>query len=92
LVKQYQKLFEMDEVELEFNEEALQYIAREAIKRNTGARGLRSIIEDMMLDVMYDIPSRKDVTKCVINKEVVDKKESPLLLTGEKDKENEATA
>lgn len=92
LVKQYQKLFEMDGVNLEFNEEALRRIAGEAIKRNTGARGLRAIIEDMMLDVMYDIPSRKDVTKCLITKEAVEKTDKPLLLTDEAPKKKEALA
>ncbi|MCR6545014.1 ATP-dependent Clp protease ATP-binding subunit ClpX [Dehalobacterium formicoaceticum] len=92
LVKQYQKLFEMDGVELEFKEEALSFIAQEAIKRNTGARGLRSIIEDMMLEVMYDIPSRKDVVRCLITKEVAEKKEKPLLLTKEDVKQKEASA
>ncbi len=92
LVKQYQKLLEMDGVVLEFKEEALRYIASEAIKRNTGARGLRAIIEDLMLDVMYDIPSRKDVIKCVVTKEAVEKKEKPLLLTEERGKKKEASA
>lgn len=92
LVKQYQKLFEMDGVELEFKEEALSFIAQEAIKRNTGARGLRSIIEDMMLEVMYDIPSGKDVVRCLITKEVAEKKEKPLLLTKEDVKQKEASA
>lgn len=92
LVKQYQKLFEMDGVMLEFKDEALRYIAGEAIKRNTGARGLRAILEDLMLDAMYDIPSRKDVTKCVITKEAVEKKEKPLLLTEERPKKKEASA
>jgi len=92
LVKQYQKLFEMDGVMLEFKDEALRYIAGEAIKRNTGARGLRAILEDLMLDAMYDIPSRKDVTKCVITKEAVEKKEKPILLTEERSKKKEASA
>ncbi|MGI6683930.1 MAG: ATP-dependent Clp protease ATP-binding subunit ClpX [Bacillota bacterium] len=92
LVKQYQKLLEIDGVMLEFKEEALRYIANEAIKRNTGARGLRAILEDLMLDVMYDIPSRKDVTKCVVTKEAVEKKDKPLLLTEERPKKKEASA
>lgn len=81
LVKQYQKFLEMDSVTLEFKEEALHAIAREAIKRNTGARGLRAIIEDIMLNVMYEIPSRTDVTKCIVTKEVVTQKEEPILVT-----------
>lgn len=92
LVKQYQKLFELDGVSLEFRDDALRSIAQEAINRNTGARGLRAILEDLMLDVMYDIPSRKDITRCVITKEVADKKEKPLLVTEERPKKKEASA
>lgn len=92
LVKQYQKFFELDGVALEFKEEALLCIAREAIKRNTGARGLRAILEDIMLDVMYDIPSRGDVIKCMITKEVIMRKEEPLLVTVERKKKKEETA
>lgn len=92
LVKQYQKLFELDGVSLEFRDDALRSIAQEAIKRNTGARGLRAILEDLMLDVMYDIPSRKDISRCVITKEVADKKENPLLVTEERPKKKEASA
>ena len=83
LVKQYQKLLQMDSIDLEFKEDAVRAIAREALKRNTGARGLRAIIEDIMLDVMYDIPSRTDVSKCVVTKDVVSKKEEPLLVTAD---------
>ncbi|HHP51374.1 MAG TPA: ATP-dependent Clp protease ATP-binding subunit ClpX [Moorella mulderi] len=92
LVKQYQKLFEMDGVTLEFKEEALRAIAQEALRRKTGARGLRAILEEIMLDVMYDIPSRKNVTKCIITKEVVLHKEEPILLTVERKKKKEETA
>ena len=81
LVKQYKKLFELDGVDLEFMEDAMQAIADEALRRNTGARGLRAIIEDIMLDVMYEVPSRVDVTKVVITKDIVEKKEKPLLVT-----------
>ncbi|MFA8439460.1 ATP-dependent protease ATP-binding subunit ClpX [Pueribacillus sp. YX66] len=80
LVKQYQKLLEFDDVELEFEEEALVEIAKQAIERKTGARGLRSIIEKIMLDVMYDLPSREDIKKCVITKETVTDNLSPKLL------------
>lgn len=66
LVKQYQKMLSMDDVDLEFTPDALQAIAKEALRRNTGARGLRSIIERIMLDVMFDVPSRDDVEKCVV--------------------------
>ncbi|MGS0765287.1 ATP-dependent protease ATP-binding subunit ClpX [Syntrophomonas curvata] len=81
LVKQYKKLFELDGVDLEFMEDAMHAIADEALRRNTGARGLRAIIEDIMLDVMYEVPSRIDVTKVVITKDIVEKKEKPLLVT-----------
>ncbi|AKX93283.1 ATP-dependent Clp protease ATP-binding subunit ClpX [Moorella thermoacetica] len=92
LVKQYQKLFEMDGVTLEFKEDALVTIAREAIKRETGARGLRAILEEIMLDVMYEIPSRNNISKCIITKDVVLRKEEPLLLTVERKKKKEETA
>lgn len=81
LVRQYKKLFELDGVDLEFMPEALQAIAEEAMLRNTGARGLRAIIEDVMLDVMYEVPSRIDITKVLITKDVILKKEKPLLVT-----------
>lgn len=81
LTRQYRKLFELDGVDLEFNEDALQAIAAEALHRNTGARGLRAIVEDVMLDVMYEVPSRLDVTKVLITKDVIEKKEKPLLVT-----------
>ncbi|MED3763793.1 ATP-dependent protease ATP-binding subunit ClpX [Ureibacillus terrenus] len=74
LVKQYQKMLELDNVELEFEEEALRAIAKEAIERKTGARGLRSIIENIMLDMMYELPSRDDIVKCIITKETVTEK------------------
>lgn len=81
LVKQYEKLFQIDDVELEFEEEALRGIAKDAMERNTGARGLRSIIETLMLDIMYEIPSREDVEKCVITAEMLkDKHIRPKLL------------
>ncbi|HEX6923367.1 MAG TPA: ATP-dependent protease ATP-binding subunit ClpX, partial [Bacillales bacterium] len=71
LVKQYKKLLELDNVELEFTEESLREISKLAIKRKTGARGLRSIIEGIMLDVMFDLPSKEDIVKCTITKETV---------------------
>ncbi|GAB4262724.1 ATP-dependent Clp protease ATP-binding subunit ClpX [Thermincola ferriacetica] len=92
LVKQYQKLFELDNIALEFTDDALRTIAQEAMKRNTGARGLRAIIEDIMLEVMYDIPSRDDIAKCTITKEVVLKKEPPILVTVDRKKKKEVTA
>ena len=81
LIKQYKKLFELDGVDLEFMEDSLQAIAVEALRRNTGARGLRAIIEDVMLEVMYEVPSRLDVTKVLVTKDVIEKKEKPLLVT-----------
>ncbi|WP_028274440.1 ATP-dependent Clp protease ATP-binding subunit ClpX [Atopococcus tabaci] len=71
LVKQYKKLLEIDEVELEFEEDALREIAKKAIERNTGARGLRSIIESIMLEIMYEVPSRPDIKRVVITKDTV---------------------
>jgi ATP-dependent Clp protease ATP-binding subunit ClpX len=92
LVKQYQKLFEIDGVTLEFSDEALGAIAKETIKRNTGARGLRAILEEVMLEVMYDLPSRNDIAKCVITKEVIQRQQEPLLLTVERKKKKEESA
>ena len=80
LVKQYKKLFEFDDVELELEDEAIKEIAKKAIERKTGARGLRSIFESVMNDIMYEIPSRDDVEKCVITKETVAANEMPKLV------------
>jgi ATP-dependent Clp protease ATP-binding subunit ClpX len=80
LVKQYKKLFELEGVELKFTDEALMAIAREAIKRKSGARGLRAIMESVMLDIMYDIPSTPGIRECVIGEEVISKGEQPLIL------------
>ena len=85
LVRQYKKIFSMDNVDLVFKKDALKSIARLALKRGTGARGLRSIMEDTMLNVMYEIPTRTDIRKCVITKKVVEKKVEPLLLTDSED-------
>ncbi|GGH33644.1 ATP-dependent protease ATP-binding subunit ClpX [Paenibacillus segetis] len=90
LVKQYQKLLELDNVTLEFEPKALEAIAREAIKRNTGARGLRAIIEGIMLDVMYEVPSREDITDCVITEKVVIEKTAPELETKKNKKQEES--
>ena len=80
LVKQYMRLFEMDNVELEFDEDALKEIAHLTILRNTGARGLRAILEDIMLPVMYEIPSREDVAKVIITKDAALKHSEPILV------------
>ncbi|HBH62593.1 MAG TPA: ATP-dependent Clp protease ATP-binding subunit ClpX [Nitrospiraceae bacterium] len=84
LVKQYQRLFSFDNVRLKFAEKACTAIAREAVKRKTGARGLRAILEEIMLDVMYEIPSQPDIKECVITEEVITKKEKPILTYEEK--------
>ncbi|HIK49638.1 MAG TPA: ATP-dependent protease ATP-binding subunit ClpX [Oscillatoriales cyanobacterium M59_W2019_021] len=80
LVKQYQKLLGMDNVELEFQPDALRAIAQEAYRRKTGARALRSIVEELMLDIMYELPSRKDVTRCTITREMVEKRSTSEIL------------
>ncbi len=80
LIKQYKKLLAMDGVELEFTEEAIREMAREAIERKTGARGLRAIVEEIMLDVMYEVPQAKGVKKVVIDKDVVLKRKQPILI------------
>jgi ATP-dependent Clp protease ATP-binding subunit ClpX len=80
LVKQYQKLFEMENVLLKFTEGALAAISVEAIQRDTGARGLRAILEEIMLDVMYDLPGRDNVKECIISEEVVERKKDPILV------------
>jgi ATP-dependent Clp protease ATP-binding subunit ClpX len=80
LVKQYQKLFEMEKVNLKFTDGALVAIARQALKRKTGARGLRSILENAMLDVMYDIPSQDRVKEVVISEDVILNKANPIVL------------
>lgn len=80
LVSQYKKLFELEEVNLKFTDEALQAVAKSALQRKSGARGLRAILESVMLDIMYEIPSTPDVRECVVAEEVITKGETPLLL------------
>ena len=80
LVKQYQKLFELENVKLKFTEGSLRAVSQDAIKRKTGARGLRSILENLMLDVMYEIPSQSNIKECIISEEVVLNKERPIIL------------
>ena len=84
LVRQYAKLLSFDDVELEFTPEALREIARQALTRKSGARGLRAIIEGVMTDTMYELPSMDNVRKCVITKEAVLNQEKPQLIFGEK--------
>ncbi|MCD6288870.1 MAG: ATP-dependent Clp protease ATP-binding subunit ClpX [Anaerolineae bacterium] len=81
IVKQFQRLFSLDDVELVFTQDALEATAEEAIKRKTGARGLRTIIEESLLDVMYEIPSRPEVVRCIVNADTIQRKTPPLLLT-----------
>ena len=90
LTRQYQRFFGYDSIELEFREDALWEIADKALERETGARGLRSIIEHALLDVMFELPSRTDVNKCVITKETIEKNLRPTLLTegGRSDRQN----
>ncbi|MGI5901514.1 MAG: ATP-dependent Clp protease ATP-binding subunit ClpX [Desulfitobacteriia bacterium] len=92
LVKQYEKLLEMDGIALEFKEDALKAIADEAIRRNTGARGLRAIIEDIMMNIMYDLPTRTDVTKCIVTKETILKRIDPELVRNEEKINEEESA
>lgn len=90
LVKQYQKLLEMDDVELEFNKEALEAIVDKAIERKTGARGLRSIIEEIMRDIMFEVPSTPNISKCIITKETVLDKKAPELIIKDKTEEGQS--
>ncbi len=80
LVKQYQQLFKIEGVDLQFTDEALKAMAKEAVKRKSGARGLRAIMEETMLDIMYELPSKKNVSECVVGEEVVLHNEEPILL------------
>lgn len=79
-MKQYKKMLELEKVKLSFTDSALRAIARLAMERKTGARGLRAILENIMLDIMYDIPSRNDVKECLISEEVVLNNEKSILL------------
>lgn len=90
LVKQYKELFHMDDVELEFEDAALELIAKKAIERKTGARGLRSIIEESMLDIMYEMPNRDDMEKCVITKETIENKGDPTLVLSDRKKKSKS--
>ncbi|MGM0603518.1 MAG: ATP-dependent Clp protease ATP-binding subunit ClpX [Bacillota bacterium] len=88
LVKQYKKFFQMDNVELDFTEEALKAISRKALSRNTGARGLRSVVENTVLDIMYDLPSQPEVRKCLITEEVIEDNKKPVLEIDENTEES----
>jgi ATP-dependent Clp protease ATP-binding subunit ClpX len=87
LVRQFQKILNMDGVDLQFTKEALVAIAIKAQSRKTGARGLRSILEETMLEVMYDLPSLQGVKKCIVNKDVIEQKEAPTLIYQEQKKD-----
>ncbi len=80
LVRQYQKIFEFENVKLKFTDSSLAAISREAMKRKSGARGLRSIMEEVMLETMYDLPSQKDIKECVISEEVITSREKPIIV------------
>jgi ATP-dependent Clp protease ATP-binding subunit ClpX len=90
ILKQYTKIFRMEEVKLTFTDDAIEEVANQAIRRGTGARGLRSVVEDIMLDLMYEIPSRKDIREVIMKKEAVLKQQPPLLIIEEKKKKKEA--
>ena len=92
LVKQYQRLFEMEDVELTFSEEAVSAIAKKAIERKTGARGLRSIMEGILLETMYDLPSLDGCEQVVIGPEVIDGKARPLYIYSDKVAETASSA
>ena len=80
LVKQYSKMFKMDKVDLEFTEDALREISKHALQRGTGARGLRAIMEEIMLNIMFEIPERNDISKCIITREIVENKTEPEII------------
>ncbi len=92
LIKQYQKLFEIDGVELEFTDDAVEAIADKAMERGTGARGLRAIIEEVLLNVMYDVPSREDIGKVVVTGEVVSDNVNPTLIPREAEPKKKKSA
>ena len=91
LIKQYKKLFEFDNVELEFTDDAIDAIVGKAIERNTGARGLRSIIEEIMTDIMFEIPSNRQIAKCTVNKDTVLNNSKPEVVIDETRVQKDAT-
>jgi ATP-dependent Clp protease ATP-binding subunit ClpX len=90
LVKQYQRLFELEDTKLNFTDDALNAIAKRAIERKTGARGLRSILEEILLDTMFDLPGLNEVTEVVVNEEAVSSESSPLMIYAENQKEDQS--
>ena len=92
LVKQYQKLFEFEDVRLRFSDGSLRAVARQAHRRKSGARGLRSILEGVMLELMYEIPSRDDVDECLISEEVIEQGAKPLLVLKQEPEQEQESA
>ncbi|HEY8726270.1 MAG TPA: ATP-dependent Clp protease ATP-binding subunit ClpX, partial [Gaiellaceae bacterium] len=92
LVKQFQRFFQFDGIELVFADDALVSVADKALERETGARGLRSIIEEVLLEVQFELPSRRDVQKCVVTRETIENSVSPTLVTVAVPDEDEAAA
>ncbi len=80
LIRQYQKLFELEDVKLKFTEGALRAIAKLSVQRKSGARGLRAILENTMLDIMYDLPSQPNMRECIINEDTILRKEKPIVI------------
>jgi ATP-dependent Clp protease ATP-binding subunit ClpX len=92
LTKQYEKLFEYDGIRLRFTEGALNAIAKEAIRRKSGARGLRAVMEEAMLDVMYELPSKSNVRECVISEQVIVNRDYPVVLFDNEETKKSALA
>ncbi len=90
IVKQFQRFFAFDSIELVFTQDALKAVANKALERETGARGLRSIIEEVLLEVMFELPSRRDVQKCVVTKETIERGMAPTLVTVPPDEQPES--
>ena len=85
IIKQYQRYFDLEKVHLKFTDDAVAAIAREALKRGTGARGLRAILEDVMLEIMYELPSIQGLKECVITREVILNREPPMMISEPKE-------
>jgi ATP-dependent Clp protease ATP-binding subunit ClpX len=90
IVKQFHRFFQFDGIELVFSDDALKAVAQKALERETGARGLRSIIEEVLLEVQFELPSRRDVQKCVVTKETIERGIKPTLVTVAPDEADEA--
>jgi ATP-dependent Clp protease ATP-binding subunit ClpX len=85
IIKQYQRYFELEKVRLKFTDDAVAAVAREAMKRGTGARGLRAVLEEVMLEVMYELPSLPGLKECIITREVILNKDRPILISEQKE-------